>query len=300
MISTIDNQSKITRFEHIHDTYHRTFTFIYCFVVLSALIILTTVTIMGKRIDTDTLNRFWLGQTLKYITISLIQLTLGLLVKYKNLKVNYSRKIIHMGYFLIPQLLDTVLLNFNKTIYTEMWNIVIVLFLLIAMLEPIREKLWIFRISFLAVDRPEDQPYTSFWFISQLLVSLPIISGFSLFFNYVQHDNYVFIPILILTVGDGLAEPVGTAFGYHKYQTRGLFVDRKYTRSFEGSSCVFLSSIVSTVIYYNDFTKASICFTLSVLPIIMTITEAVCPHTWDNPILLLVGYIILVCANYLE
>jgi len=151
-----------------------------------------------------------------------------------------------------------------------------------------------------AIDRPEDRPCTTFWFMTQLAAALPIIAGFSVLFSKLGRDHYVFIPLLILTLGDGLAEPVGTRWGYHKYTVKGLFVNRRYTRSYQGSLCVAFFSVVSVLVYYREFSKAGITFALITLPVCMTLTEAKSPHTWDNPLLLLVGYTLLVCSYYIS
>lgn len=287
-------------FEILHDRYNTIAAYIFAVLVLSGLIALTTTTVLSKGIDTDTLNRFWLNQGVKYSTIAFVQFICGISAKYYRVKVNYTRKVVHIFYFVVPQLLDTELLEFDKTLYTELWNIIVILMLLILLLEPIRRRSTVFQIMFAAIDRPEDRPYTTFWFITQLLISIPIIAGFSILFTELGNKNFIFIPLLILTIGDGLAEPVGTRYGYHRYTVEGLFVNTEYTRSFEGSACVALFSVVSVMIFYTEFTKASITYCLLTLPTIMPLVEAKSPHTWDNPLILLSGYVIMVGAHYVH
>lgn len=291
---------KKTKFEILYSEYSRPVSYFFIFSVLSCFITITTLTITKDLISDENHKRFWSNQSVKYFSISIIQLTCGLFVKYKGFLVNYSRKIVHISYFVIPQLLDTVILYFEKTVYTELWNIVIVYVLLLTLLEVIRSRVYIFRVMFSAIDRPEDRPYTTFWFVTQLSVSLPIIMGFSILFSNLERNNFIFIPLWILAFGDGLAEPIGTRFGKNKYTVKGLFVKDEYTRSLQGSFCVFFSSIVSILAYYNDFTKASITFCLMTMPILMTLAEAYSPHTWDNPIILLTGYILMTIAYYVE
>lgn len=296
---TTESEPETYRFEKLHKQLSTPVSIIMITATLVALAIVIIITISEKGIDESTLNRFWTNQCVKYVSIGVIQFICGLAVRYKDLKVNYSRKIVHVCYFMIPQVLDTELLEFEKNVYTELWNIVIIFLLLLVMLEIVRKRLWIFGIMYSAIDRPEDRPYTTFWFMTQLMVSIPIIACFSVLFSHLGKENFIFIPLIILTLGDGLAEPVGTRFGYHKYKVKGLFVKEEYTRSIQGSLCVTFFSIVSVLIYYNDFTKASITFSLLVLPIVMTLTEAKSPHTWDNPILLLVGNSLMVAAYYI-
>lgn len=292
--TTVDHRP--TCLEHINDKYHKSISYAYIIIVISTMIGLIAFT-LTTDIEAD--NMFWLNQVIKYFSIALIQLFCGLLVTYRNLKVNYSRKIVHISYFMVPQLLDTEIIVFNKNTLTELWNVLIIFTLLIFILEIVRNKSSLLKIMFSAIDRPEDRPWTTFWFISQLCMSIPIIACFSILFNRLDKNHYIFIPLIILAFGDGLAEPIGTRFGYHKYTVSGFCVNNKYTRSVQGSMCVAFFSLLSILIYYEDFNKASITFSLVSLPILLTFVEAKSPHTWDNPIILLTGYTLLVGAYYI-
>ena len=97
------------------------------------------------------------------------------------------------------------------------------------------------------------------------------------------------IPLIITAFGDGLAEPIGIRFGKRFYQVKDLFGERIYTRSYEGSSMVFFSSIVALLSFKSLFPLQEFLGLFTVLPLLMTITEARSPHTWDNPFLYLVG-----------
>lgn len=261
--------------------------------------ILIIFTALNHGIKLSTLNKFWLNQGIKYISIALIQYICGVMVTH-GVKVNYTRKIVHIAYFSAPQLLDTMIIPFQKNIYTELWNICIILLLLPMLLKVIRSRVAVLRTMYSAIDRPEDRPYTTFWFISQLFMSVPIISGFSILFSYWDLEDFVFIPMIILGLGDGLAEPIGIRFGKHPYTVSSLFVGRKYTRTLEGSACVFIFSVASVLIFYDLFSKASIVYTLLSLMILMPIVEAKSPHAWDNPMILLAGYLILIGSRYLN
>lgn len=287
-----------SKFELMYQQYEKPVSWGFIALIACSIAALVVTSILNKGVDSD--QRFWINQGVKYGSIIVVQVITGLMVTQYGVKVNYTRKITHIFYFVIPQLLDTELLEFEKTIYTELWTIGIILMSMVAMFHPFRSRVSLFQLMFAAIDRPEDRPYTVFWFVSQVLVSLPIIACFSLLFEHLGKTNYVFIPVLILVLGDGLAEPVGIRFGAHKYTVKGFLVRTQYTRSIEGSMCVAVFSVVSIFIYYHEFTKASISFVLSAMPIVMTITEAKAPHTWDNPLLLLVGYIVLVIAHYIE
>jgi len=107
-----------------------------------------------------------------------------------------------------------------------------------------------------------------------------------------------YIPIFINGIGDGLAEPVGIRFGRHKYKVRALFgkSDVKYVRSLEGSACVLITSIITTLIFLPVFTPGQAIFVVITIPIGMTLMEAFAPHTWDSPFLFGVSGILLFTA----
>ena len=110
--------------------------------------------------------------------------------------------------------------------------------------------------------------------------------------------NLIFIPILINGLADGLAEPIGVAFGRHKYMTKPLCGNREYTRSYEGSSCVYIISLIICLAYYHSFTYQQYIFICVLMPIIITITEAYSPHTWDSPLIyLVVCLLLLICLQ---
>jgi len=107
-----------------------------------------------------------------------------------------------------------------------------------------------------------------------------------------REECVIFIPIAVNNIGDGLAEPVGVAFGRHKYSTtalyhRGQFF--KFTRSYEGSTCVYFTIVAVVAMNYRIFNSTQFWVTLSILPFLMTIAEAKAPHTNDGPFLARIG-----------
>jgi dolichol kinase len=259
-------------------------------------IILSTLTVLYN----DDLDKyFWINQVTKYIIVSIIQYFMALLVVYKNVKVNYTRKVIHVSYFMIPQLLDILLIKYEKNKYTEFWNVWIILFLLLLLSEPIRNKIVIIDTMFKAVDRPEDRPYTLIWFSSQIITTLAVIIPFSVYFSRIDKIGLVFIPILVNGLADGIAEPVGIRFGKHKYITRACLSRRKYERSYEGSLCVFLVSLIIILCYYGYMAIYQYIFCCLTIPIITTATEAYSPHTWDSPCIFFVVCGLLALSDFI-
>ena len=111
----------------------------------------------------------------------------------------------------------------------------------------------------------------------------------------------IFIPQIIDSIGDGLAEPVGIRFGKHKFKTTALYFDGKwfngsFTRSIEGSTCVLSTTAVVISIEYGlgIFSAAQYLYFMMTMPVYMTVAEAFAPHTNDGPFLALVGCFILI------
>jgi phytol kinase len=105
--------------------------------------------------------------------------------------------------------------------------------------------------------------------------------------------SLVLIPILINVIGDGLAEPVGVRFGKNEYKTRALFTNKEYVRTLEGSACVLITGFIVVAMHFEYFTTTQFVLSMLLVPIIMTLTEAYSPHTWDTPFLMFTGYMSL-------
>jgi CDP-diglyceride synthetase len=265
-------------------------------ILLCSFIVLTVLTVLYNS-DLD--KFFWINQLIKYFLVSIIQYTMSLLVIYKDVRVNYTRKVIHISYFLWPQLLDILLIKYEKNKFTEFWNVLIILCLLLVLSEHVRKKISIIDMMFKAVDRPEDRPYTLIWFSSQIISTLIIVIPFSVYFSRINKIGLIFIPILINGLADGLAEPVGIRFGKHKYKTRACLSSREYERSYEGSACVFIVSTIIILAYYTYMSTYQYIFCTLLIPIITTFTEAYSPHTWDSPCIFFVVCSLLIISTFL-
>ena len=292
--NNLDNENDLDEsILYVYYKYNFSF-FIFSLIILGILFICLLVFTINSKFD----NMFILNQFCRYLVICITQYLSALLVIYKNVKVNYTRKIIHISYFIWPQIFD-LLFGYEKSVYTELWNVWIILILLLMMHKIIRDRVSIINTMFKAVDRPEDRPHTLFWFSSQIIVGLMVIIPFSIYFNYIDKIGLIFIPILINGLADGLAEPVGIRFGKHKYQTKALLSSKKYTRSYEGSFCVFIVSTIIIACYYKYINLDQYLFSLFVIPIMSTLAEAFAPHTWDSPFIYLVVSLLLVLVTQL-
>lgn len=206
--------------------------------------------------------------------------------------MNYTRKINHFALFFIPAFID-IIVPVEKSLMGLSIGGFLVIGILVFYIAPIRNRVPLINTMFLSFDRPEDRPYTLWWLFTQLVAGYAVLIPMMILF-YTNHlQNLILVPILIGAIGDGLAEPVGVRFGKHTYKTYAFFSKRKYKRSLEGSSCVFIVSIIIIIIFHSQFSPAQFITALISIPILMTLAEAFAPHTWDTPFLFFSGYLSL-------
>ncbi|HXB41788.1 MAG TPA: hypothetical protein VNZ49_14705 [Bacteroidia bacterium] len=222
------------------------------------------------------------NQLSEFILIHLIALTGGILVSRFHWKVNYTRKINHFFVFFSPYLIKTVF-PFTETPYTQVWLAIVGISTLAIYVKPVRHNVKIVHLMFAAFDRPEDRPHTLRWLFTQYLATYLVALPLWLLFKRQGHTEAIPIIILINAIGDGLAEPIGVTWGKHKYRVKALFTKDTFTRSYEGSVCVFVVAIIAIIVYRNSFSQAQFIMALATVPIVSTLAEAKSPHTWDSP-----------------
>lgn len=217
-------------------------------------------------------------------------------------KVNYTRKLQHFAAYIIPL---TPLMDCSgcdaSSILQLMWGDWFTLLAFALMIKPVRERSTFFMLQFNSMDRPEDRPNTMKWIIGGNIIPGTILI---LIFTYVfpaDQADLRLIFVFITGIGDGLAEPVGITWGRHKYRTRSCFSADQYTRSWEGSACVFLSGMVFPCVFYDAFAnEAQLWMAIAILPFTMAYAEAVSPHTMDTPFLMGLGGLILWAISQYE
>ena len=226
------------------------------------------------------------------LILFLIQYVSGSLVYYKGIKVNYTRKINHFALFFIPLFLDNII-PVQLTIELLIIGSFVTVASLLIYIKPIRSNSRLIERMFLSFDRPEDRPNTLLWLSTQLTVGYLILIPNMFFYYKIGYSDLILIPILVNGIGDGLAEPVGVKFGKLKYKTYAIFSKKKYERTVEGSSCVFFTSFIVIIFFQSGFTSSEFIYVLIIFPVVMTLAEALAPHTWDTPFLFLFGYLTL-------
>jgi dolichol kinase len=229
-----------------------------------------------------------INQLVTHLCVYAVCYLLGICVSRFGVRVNYTRKVYHLTVFALPTILSSVFpyeqgLGSIVVIYGS------VLLALGLFVEPIRRRSRIVQTMFRAIDRPEDRPYTLLWLSTQIVASLVVFIPFAYLFDNRGMANLMFVPLLVVGIGDGLAEPIGVRFGKHKYTCKAIFSTRTYTRSLEGSLWIYLVCFATVLLFRDMFTHWQFAITLLLLPPLTTLTEARSPHTWDTPTLYLVN-----------
>ena len=239
---------------------------------------------------------FWINQIIKLIVFFLITYYGGWLVRYRGVKVGYTRKINHFALFFLPLFVDD-LFPYEKSLYSISIGLLLLITSMSLYCNYLRKRSGILSTSFLSFDRPEDRPYTLTWCTTQIMASSLVIFGLLVCFSAIGRLDLIYIPILISGIGDGLAEPIGVRFGRHTYVTKAVFGSRYYHRSFEGSACVFLTSFIVVAFFKSSFGEMQFWSVLMFLPLLITLTEAKAPHTWDQPFIYMASGAILLVTH---
>lgn len=239
------------------------------------------------------MDNFFLFESFQIIAIYSINFTLGLLVIKYQVKVNYTRKIFALSFMLLTMYLVGTF-PFESTPFTTAVNGFMIVLCLMTMAEPFRKRCQFLNTAFTAINRPEDQPYTLLWLPTELLMMSIILFFMQSYLSNYEQSILFYIIILTAGFGDGLAEPIGVRFGKHKYNVRSLVSGRKYTRSIEGSLCIFVTGLITTVYFQEYLTADQFILAICLIPITMTLAEAFSPHTWDGPFLYFTGSLITI------
>ncbi|CAI5743066.1 unnamed protein product [Hyaloperonospora brassicae] len=282
----------------------RTFDFVFAIAMLLVGLVLAGLTSIVES-DLWTNRSFWTYLGLKMVLIMTLSTIGGGLCRFfcivddagyvitertSAFKVNYTRKLQLLAAYLVPLVVKPSAETCRECSgpLALAWGDYVTLCCFLLLIKPIRERSTLFMLQFNSLDRPEDRPHTLKWIVAgNVCPGLFVLLFFRWLFARTTQADLVFILVFVTSIGDGLAEPIGIAFGKHKYSTNTCFSKRKYTRSFEGSACVFLSGMVFPALQYADFdTPLQLWLTMTILPFVAAYAEATAPHTMDAPVLM--------------
>jgi dolichol kinase len=227
-----------------------------------------------------------LNQSFEFLLLHLIALAEGLMVTRFHWKVNYTRKINHFFVFFSPYLIKKIF-PYEESFFAQITIALVGLSTLIIYIKPIRNRVAIVQYMFAAFDRPEDRPHTLKWLFTQYLATYLVAVPLWLVFEKMGHTEAIPLIILINAIGDGLAEPVGVTWGKNKYKVKALFTSTTYTRSLQGSACVFITAVIVIIGFSSCFSSVQFMAALFLVPVVATLAEAKSPHTWDSPFIFL-------------
>lgn len=284
----------------------KTFDLFFLFTWIYALIALIAFSFWYDKANVD--RDFFIFGFFKILIVGAISLVGGLVCRKfcdtdekgyiiytrpTKFKVNYTRKLQHFAAYLAP------LVNpFGKHegLLPHLWETLFVMLTFLLLIKPLRENCRFFMLQFNSMDRPEDRPHTLKWIIlGNLLPGLLLSVCFQHYFETQKiASSLVMIIVLAVSIGDGLAEPVGMYLGKHKYTVPAWNFKRRYTRSYAGSACVFLTTLIAILVFHGDFVLTrQFVAALIILPPLMTFAEAFAPHSMDTPVMMLSGYTVL-------
>lgn len=223
----------------------------------------------------------------------LIHYGCGLLVIYRNVKVNYTRKVNHFAFFFLPSLLSLII-EYPFSPATFLIDLICAFVFLTCFIKPMRNNIRVLSVMFSSFDRPEDRPFTLTWLYTQFIASYLVLIPLLIYFESREMLPLVMIIIIVNGIGDGLAEPVGIRFGKKKYTTYALFTKQRYVRSYLGSACVFVTTAIAILAFQQYFSATQLVAALLVMPMLITLAEAFSPHTWDSPLIYAVGGVSLI------
>ena len=221
----------------------------------------------------------------------------GRLVELYDFKVAYTRKMTHFVTFALPWTLQQAF-DVADNMAVAVLAAVLVPAHLMIYLKPIRERVPVFETMFRSLDRPEDRPYTLWWISTQFVATYAVYVALYGVMIVRGVTPWMVMPLLVMAVGDGLAEPVGVTFGRHPYTTLALNGGGRHHRTLEGSACVFITAVIVVFGCYMWFTPWQLVAALAVIPLTATVMEAIAPHTWDSPLMLLAMGLQLIAISY--
>jgi dolichol kinase len=220
-----------------------------------------------------------------------------------GLDANYSRKIFGSG-MIIVSLLPVYGFAPHSHFPALILSYAAVFLSFILFVSPIRRRIAFFDIGFSAIDRIEDRPNTLLWFAtSYFACALVVVLGLYLTLGRSIGRFHLGLPdvtttqlrlfglsIMAVAIGDIVSGVVGFKFGKHRYKAPSLAKAKSYTRSLEGSAAMLASSALTIAILGSGLQHNVFLLALIILPIVITVSEALSPHTWDDPIMLAAAF----------
>jgi dolichol kinase len=231
---------------------------------------------------------FWIALALPLALFFVAAYLLGRGVVNRGWNANDTRKALGVIMFAVPPLVPFMTLGANAVPAFAVLGYVSFLLALLIFVAPLRQRSTIIATAFAALDRPEDRPFTLLWLVSAYIASALIFFVAALG-PFPIHPVLLIAMVLAITLGDIAAGVVGRHFGRHTYQTIGLGASQRYVRTFEGSAAMLAVALASVAYVTMGHDSDMRLLALLILPLTLTLAEALSPHTWDEPIMYAAG-----------
>ncbi|ETV89713.1 hypothetical protein, variant [Aphanomyces astaci] len=248
---------------------------------------------------------FWVGLAIQAASMLLVSTLGGLVCRAFGIvndkgyllttisatfKVNYTRKCQHFAAYILPLLNPWSFVDDDNDIAAQqlplLWSYFSILLSFLLLVKPLRERFVWCMIQFNGLDRPDDRPHTLKWLVAGNLVpGFVVVVVLNALFG---RRDILLLVVAIAIIGDGLAEPVGLNWGRHKFTVCWCSARRR-CRSWEGCATVYLSTMVLVAWGRGSFHSIhQVLAAMLVMPPVLMLAEAVVPHTFDTPVLVLV------------
>lgn len=214
---------------------------------------------------------------------------LGALKEKFSLPAGITRKLFCMTIFslgfIVPELLKGIP-GRPQSLAVAFATIVLILTLSL----PLRERIPFCLLTFRALEREGEGSKTVLWLWTEATAAFLIVFIGSYLLR--GAGAILLIPALASGLSDSAAEIVGGRWGKHKYPVVSFLSEKKFHRSMEGSlAFFFMTCSLSAGFYLFQEPDLSHSLCLLLLPFILTLAEALAPHSWDNPFIYLAGQI---------
>lgn len=196
----------------------------------------------------------------------------------------YTRKLNHMGHGLWAAL--TIAFLPSSQLFPTI-TLATIFAAIIYVISACVSRPWYLRGIVRGSFRDRDVPREKFFFFLPLLLgNVGIVAAFALF-----PPEAVRAAILVVAIGDGLAEPIGLRFGASTtYSVRDLIFQKTNTKSLVGNAVIALSAFVVVVIMlYGQLPVWQIVLVGLGFALLMSVLEAVSPRGTDNFLLTITG-----------
>jgi phytol kinase len=186
-----------------------------------------------------------------------------------RLQTGYSRKIFHFFIFSLAAAAG-LLGGFPAA---QVYGVAVGLVVIYAVIKGPKSRLYT------AMARPTDAPYERYYIIIPLLMT-----GLGGMASNILFGKLAVIGYITTGWGDAVGEPVGTAWGRHKYRVPTLTGIKCY-RSLEGSLAVFIASFTGCIVVLLagfSLSPAHVMILAFCVSIAAVLVEAFTFHSLDN------------------